>query len=137
MGLIKKKVKRHSVLVGMAAITGAYMLFQFLTPVEVVAVHDNNTLLVKNFPFLKSRQITWWEDNKEMIQEKYGLPRKDEDGYYDIYIQGFGDGYRIDRGTDEDSDLLCFDDMAVAARCIEKDPLMWIGSAPNTKQFYR
>ncbi|NCF04545.1 hypothetical protein DK872_04440 [Kosakonia sp. MH5] len=55
-----------------------------------------------------------------MIKAKYGIPHKYSDGGYDVFIMDFGDGYRIDRGTDEDSDLLCFDEMPVAARCIEK-----------------
>ena len=106
-----------------AAEACVYVLKQFLTPVEIVAVHDGNTILVRNFPYLKSRQIAWWEANRNMIQAKYGILHKDEDGSYQVFIMGFGDGYRIDRGTDEDSDLLCFDYMTVPARCIEKKPL--------------
>ncbi|MWO99547.1 DUF943 family protein [Escherichia coli] len=119
-----------------AAAAGSYLLWQYLTPVEIVAVHDGNTILVRHFPYLKSRQIAWWEANKSMIQEKFGIPHKDARGYYSVYIQDFGDGYHIDRGTDEDSDLLCFDDMPVAARCIEKKPLMSVGSAPNAALYY-
>jgi len=119
-----------------AAVACGYTLWQYLTPVEIVAVHNSNTILVRHFPYLKSRQIAWWEANKDMIQAKFGIPHKDGDGYYGVYIQDFGDGYRVDRGTDEDSDLLCFDDMSVSARCIEKKPLMSIGSAPNAALYY-
>lgn len=119
-----------------AAAAGGYLLWQYLTPVEIVAVHDGNTILVRHFPYLKSRQIAWWEANKSTIQEKFGIPHKDARGYYSVYIQDFGDGYRIDLGTDEDSDLLCFDDMPVDARCIEKQPLMSVGSAPNAALYY-
>lgn len=120
-----------------AAAACGYALWQYLTPVEIVAVHDGDVILVKNFPYLKSRQIAWWEANKDIIQAKYGLPHKGRDGYYSVFIQDFGDGYRIDRGTDEDSDLLCFDDMTVPARCIEKKWLIRIGWSQNTGQFYR
>ncbi len=113
-----------------------YLLWQYLTPVEIVAVHDGDTILVRHFPYLKSRQIAWWEANKDMIKARYGIPHKSKDGNYSVHIMDFGDGYRIDRGTDEDSDLLCFDDMPVAARCIEKKPLRWIGWSQNTGQFY-
>jgi hypothetical protein len=119
-----------------AAVAGGYLLWQYLTPVEIVAVHDGNTILVRHFPHLKSRQIAWWEVNKDTIQDKFGIPHKDADGYYSVYIQDFGDGYRVDRDTDEDSDLLCFDDIFVPARCIEKKPLMSIGSAPNAALYY-
>jgi len=119
-----------------AAAACGYVLWQYLTPVEIVAVHNGDTLLVRNFPYLKNRQIAWWESNKEMIKAKYGVPHKYKDGGYDVFIMDFGEGYRIDRETDEDSDLLCFDDMTVAARCIEKKPLRWIGWSQNTGQFY-
>ncbi|UDJ81091.1 DUF943 family protein [Kosakonia oryzae] len=119
-----------------AAAACGYLLWQYLTPVEIVAVHKNDIILVRHFPYLKSRQIAWWEANKDMIKARYGIPHKSEDGYYSVHIMDFGDGYRIDRGTDEDSDLLCFNDMPVAARCIEKKPLRWIGWSPNTGQFY-
>ncbi|MDY0922565.1 MULTISPECIES: DUF943 family protein [unclassified Leclercia] len=36
-----------------------YLLWQYFTPVEIVTVHDGNTILVRHFPYLKSRQIAW------------------------------------------------------------------------------
>ena len=72
-----------------------------------------------------------------MIQAQYGIPNKSEDDYYSVIIMDFGEGYRIDRGTDEDSDLLCFDDMPVDARCIEKKTHLWIRFSQNTGMFYR
>lgn len=119
-----------------AAAVGGYLLWLYLTPVEIVAVH-RNVMLVRHFPYLKSSQITWWEANKDMIQAKYGLPSKSEADYYSVVIMDFGEGYRIDRGTDEDSDLLCFDEMSVDARCIEKHPRLWIRFSQNTGLFYR
>ncbi|WP_436893228.1 DUF943 family protein [Siccibacter turicensis] len=114
-----------------------YLLWQYFTPVEVVAVHDGNTILVRHFPYLKSRQIAWWEANKDMIQAKYGIPNKNDSDYYSAVIMDFGEGYRIDRGTDEDSDLLCFDDLSVDARCIEKNTHLWIRFNQKTGMFYR
>jgi hypothetical protein len=131
-----------------ATVVCGFMLWQFLTPVEIVAVHGENVcskmydchgdiVLVRHFPYLKSRQIAWWKANKAMIQKKYGIPHKNDDGYYSVSIMDFGDGYRVDRGTDEDSDLLCFYEMPVDARCVEKKPLRWIGWSQNSGQFYR
>ncbi|MGE1643470.1 DUF943 family protein [Klebsiella pneumoniae] len=37
-----------------AAAVGGYLLWQYLSPVEIVAVHDGNTILVRHFPYLKS-----------------------------------------------------------------------------------
>ncbi|WP_254900224.1 DUF943 family protein [Lonsdalea iberica] len=119
-----------------AAAAGGYLLWQYLTPVEIVAVHDGDIILVKHFPYSKNRQIAWWEANKDKIQVTYGIPYRRNDGSYDVFIQNFGKGYRVDQGTDEDTDLLCFDDMTVEANCIEKSPLMWVGWSQNTGQFY-
>lgn len=114
-----------------------YLLWQYLTPVEIVAVHDGDLLLVRHFPYLKSRQITWWQAHKDIIQARYGIPRKDSDGGYSVVIMDFGDGYSIDGGTDQDSNLLCFDEMPVDARCVEKKPLLWIDWSQNTGLLYR
>ncbi|WP_147199938.1 DUF943 family protein [Pantoea sp. CCBC3-3-1] len=105
-------------------------------PVEIIAVHDGNTILVKNFPIFKNKQIAWWESNKEMIKNRYDIPRPDEEGYYAIYVQGFGDGYHRDGEREEDADLLCFKDMPVEAHCINKDPLLTIGNARNAPSYF-
>lgn len=122
----------------MIAVVGCgYLLWQFLTPVEIVAVHDNRVILVNNFPYLKSRRIAWWEANKDMIQAKYGVPNKSNNDYYSVVIMDFGDGYRINTWTDQDSNLRCFDEMPVDARCIEKNVLLWIRFSQKTGLFYR
>lgn len=125
-----------------------WLIWQFLTPVEIVAAYRENRcskmydchsdiLLVRNFPYLKNRQVAWWETNKDMIKAKYGIPSLHVDGYYSVNIMGFGDGYRIDHGTDEDSDLLCFYEMNAEARCVEKNNLLWVGWSKNKGQSYR
>ena len=119
-----------------ALIVLGYLIWQFSTPVEIVAVHNGNTLLVKHFPYLKDQKISWWEANKAMIKEKYNIPHEKPNGDYRVYIQDFGLGYRIDKNREEDGDLLCFDDMTVAANCIEKSPVLTIGRSQNTGVFY-
>ena len=109
-----------------AAASGGYLLWQYQTPVEIVAVHDSYKILVRHFPYLKSRRIDWWEANKDMIQEKYGIPHKDEDGFYHVLIMDFGNGYRTEPNesllwfTDE---VFCFNAMSTEARCIDRKPL--------------
>lgn len=129
-------MNKINILILVLFIPGLYMLWEFMMPVEIVAVHRGDIILVKNFPYLKARQIAWWEGNKEMIQAKYGIPHKLSDGYYNVSIQDFGDGYRIDQETDEDSDLLCFEDMPLDANCIKKSPLLLIGWSKNTGMTY-
>lgn len=67
-----------------------------------MAVHDGNTILVRHFPSLKSRQIARWEANKAVIQAKYGIPHEGKDGFYHVWIVDFGNGYR----TEPDENLL-------------------------------
>ncbi|WP_345828846.1 DUF943 family protein [Erwinia sp. HDF1-3R] len=122
-----------------AAAACGFLLWQYLTPVEIVAVHDGNTILVRHFPYLKSRQIAWWEANKDMILAKYGVPKyKIYEGYkfFDVYIQDFGNGYRSEPEGDSlmfyTEEVLCFDDIAVKERCIDKSPLMSVSDSKNT-----
>jgi hypothetical protein len=121
IGMNKKRIA------GLFALAAAgYLLWQWLTPVEIVAVHESDTLLVKHFPYLKSQRIAWWEANKELIQMKYGLPNKRSDGDYRVHIQDFGNGYVIDEKREGNGELLCFYDIPRESRCIEKAPLMKI-----------
>ena len=122
-------------LIGIVA--GGYLLWSYLTPVEIVAVHDNNTLLVRHFPTRQNSQIAWWEANVDSLQQKYGIPRKDEDGYFSVSIQDFGHGYQAENNREEDGELLCFDDMDVPARCIIKAPLMRVGWSQNRGLTYK
>ncbi|WP_024562396.1 DUF943 family protein [Siccibacter turicensis] len=116
-----------------AAASCGYLLWQYFTPVEVVAVHDGNTILVRHFPYLKSRQIAWWEENKDMIQAKYGIP-EGYDSYYYIYLMDFGNGYRTEPNesllfwTDE---VFCFNDIKTDARCIDRKPLFTVRWSKN------
>lgn len=105
-------------------------------PTEIIAAHGRSILLVKHFPYFKSQKIAWWEANKDMLKEKYGLPVTDEEGFYTVYILDYGDGYRVNRGTDEDADLICFDDMKSNANCIEKEPLFRISHSRNIPLSY-
>ena len=125
--------------------TCGYLLWHFLTPVEIVEAHGaicsennschNDILLVRHFPYLKSRQIAWWEANKNIIQTKYGIPHKDDNGNYSITIMGFGRGFRTEShesllfSTDE---VYCFEEMATELKCINRDTLFSIDKTPNT-----
>lgn len=127
-----------------AAATCGYIFWQILTPVEIVAAHNavcsetgschSDILLVKNFPYLKSRQITWWKAHRDMIKKKYGIPHKNDHGYYQITIMGFGKGYRTEPNeslllsTDE---VYCFNEMVTEARCIDRDNLFSVDKTPN------
>ncbi|MTD39577.1 DUF943 family protein [Erwinia sp. CPCC 100877] len=137
-------MNKRLIAVVIAAVVCGYLLWQFLTPVEIVEAHGaicsetgpchNDILLVRHFPYLKSRQIAWWEDHRDIIQAKYGIPHKDDKGYYSITIMGFGKGFRTKPNesllfsTDE---VYCFEDMVTEAKCIDRDTLFSVDETPN------
>lgn len=128
----------------LAVASCGYLLWQYLTPVEIVEAHEaicseagpchSDILLVRNFPYLESRQVAWWEANRDMIQAKYGIPHKDDNGYYSVTIMGFGKGFRTEPNeslllsTDE---VYCFDEMVTEDRCIDRDTLFSVDNTPN------
>ena len=129
-------MKMIKILKAATIIISLYLIWRMTRSVEIIAVHDGDTLLVKNFPLFKYQQISWWKNNEENIYEKYKIPSPDEYGQYMVFVLNFGEGYRIDRWVDEDSNLLCFEDMKVAANCIEKEPLLMIDRTYNSKIYY-
>ncbi|MCU5773712.1 DUF943 family protein [Erwiniaceae bacterium BAC15a-03b] len=123
------------ILIVLLLIVLLYLLWKISRPVEIVAIHYENAssdILVKNFPLTINRQIAWWQENKTMLKEKYGLPQLDTNGLRWISFWNFGEGYQIEKPEDtffpskDTSYLLCFDDMKVAERCIVKDRQMHI-----------
>lgn len=125
MSYVKFKLFLAATAVGM--IYTAWMLSR---PVEVIAVHHGqyiSQLLVKNLPVTGKGKIEWWEENKSMLKEKYGIPKPFDYGMYSVTVWDFGKGYQIeapDENTffpsDDTSYLLCFDDMKTKENCINK-----------------
>lgn len=128
-----KKFKNCLMIIMMLVI---FLIWRVTRPVEIIAVHDGDILLVKNFPLLKFQQIDWWEKNENKIHAKYKIPSSERDESYMVFVLNFGEGYRVDRNTDQDSDLLCFDDMKVTANCIEKDPLFMVHRVSASRVYY-
>ena len=68
------------------------------------------------------------------MQLKYGIPHKDNNGYYSVTIMGFGRGYRTEPNesllfsTDE---VFCFDEIETEARCIDRNILFAVDKTPN------
>jgi len=108
-----------------------YFIWLCTKPVKIIAVHKDQhwtKVLVKNFPLTSRGKVNWWESNKIMLREKYGIPVSDSNGRFSVSFWDFGDGYEIDqpdknaffpsKSTDH---LLCFNGMSVEARCIRKE----------------
>ncbi len=106
-------------------VLGGFLLYLSLLPVKIVAVHqsDNYSIaLVENYPFSDSGKIEWWLTNKEMLKEKYNIPKVYEGGRYHIILWDFDEGYKkLDK-----YDRLCFDDMKPPKNCVDKNAIMKI-----------
>ncbi|CDH19205.1 DUF943 family protein [Xenorhabdus bovienii] len=122
---MKKSSIKWIILLITIGISTIYGIWWLLQPVEISAVHrgsgkGSSTVLVRHFPLTDSGKIAWWEKNKQSLKTNYGIPYTDDDGSFMVYFLYWDGTYRIDRGTDQDSDLLCFSDMNAEANCIEK-----------------
>lgn len=97
-----------------------YWLWLCLRPVEIVAVHEDGnhaSVLVKTFPFTDKGKINWWLKNKNMLKEKYNIPKPSLSGSFTVIFWDFGDGYK----EEEKYDRRCFYDMKTRFNCIEKN----------------
>ncbi|WP_246494600.1 DUF943 family protein [Brenneria izadpanahii] len=109
--------KKHvaAVLAVLAVIYGIIWLFR---PVKIVAIHQHNDssyVLVLNFPLTSRGKIDWWLKNREMLQEKYAIPKRSSYGSFTIAFLDFSEGYK-----ESEYDRLCFEDMPSEKNCIEK-----------------
>lgn len=111
-------------------ILSAYVIWIWLRPVELIAVHqnDNHTyIIVKNFPITDKGQINWWLKNKDMLKKSYNIPKPAPYGDYTVIFWDYGDGYK-DEGK---YDRLCFDDLKSPKNCIDKNMILNVNYSKN------
>jgi len=125
-------MKTHAkiIIVTLIAALCSFALWRIFQSPQIVNIHQDGHLtniVMKNFPLTNKARIAWWLKNKDYLKEVYGVPVPYiEDGNFNLIIWDIGDGYRVNRMTEQDSDLLCFKDMKTKANCIEKNDLMVI-----------
>ena len=114
-------MRKFKVLKVILIVSLLFFLGQELLPVKVIGIHKPGTtstvVVVKNFPITREGKIRWWEKNRLQLQQKFpfiGSPQNHR-------VLFFVSSYRKNHGTDEDSDLLCFKDMASEKNCISKE----------------
>ena len=103
-------------------ILSAMLIVRMAWPTEIVAVHVSRSdyafrIIIKNPPLTDQGKIGWWIENKRYFKDKYNVPVGEKDYSISFWVSD----YKVDSGTDQDSDLLCFDDMDTPANCIEKN----------------
>ncbi|SQK77400.1 Enterobacterial putative membrane protein (DUF943) [Tatumella ptyseos] len=65
------------IIVAAGTVLMSYLLWLTCRPVEIIAVHkkDNySSVLVNNFPFTERGRINCWQENKQMLKNRYGVP---------------------------------------------------------------
>ncbi|SCB84438.1 DUF943 family protein [Kosakonia oryziphila] len=95
-------------------------LWLSLRTVEIVAVHEDGnhaSVLVKAFPVTDKGKVNWWLKNKDMLRDKYDIPKPSSSGNFTIIFWDFGDGYKEEGKYDR----RCFDNMKTKENCIEKN----------------
>lgn len=103
-----------------SCVFSGYWFWLSLHPVEIIAVHQEKNfsdVLVTNFPFTNKEKVSWWLKNRDMLKEKYNIPKPAPYGGFTITFWYFGDGYKEEGKYDR----LCFRNMAIKENCIEKE----------------
>ena len=117
------KNKTNNFSIGVILITLAFAIFLIWLayhPVKIIAVHQEENfseVLVKNFPITDAGKIKWWLKNKELLKNKYNIPRPGESGNFYINFWDFGEGYKKLGKYDR----RCFADMKPPKNCIDKN----------------
>ncbi|WP_390215181.1 DUF943 family protein [Brenneria goodwinii] len=109
----------------LAVLTAVYGIIGLARPVKIVAVHQKqhfSHVPVLNFPLTDRGKIDWWLKNREMLKEKYAIPKRSSYGSFTITFWDFGEGYK-EAGKYY---RRCFEDMQTKKNCVEKQLLFSI-----------
>ena len=128
---MRRKNRFTYILLLLGCIPLSYALWLCLRPVKIVAVHEDghfSSVLVRNFPFTDQGKINWWLKNRDMLQEKYHIPKPAPYGNFTMTFWLFGEGYKEEGKYDR----LCFNDMKEKANCIEKEAVFSVSNSNNS-----
>lgn len=132
--MIRNKKIAWSIL-AITAVILSYILWLNLRPVNIIAVHHDghySDVLVDNFPVTARGKISWWLENRDMLKQRYGIPKISSYGSYSIVFWYFGDGY-MEEGK---YDRLCFREMKTGKNCIEKDKAFTVSDGGNSGLYF-
>lgn len=119
-----------------ACVLLVYWLWLSLRPVEIVDIHHRSNgfsdVLVTNFPPTDKGKINWWLKNKDVLKDKYSIPKPDSSGYFYVTFWLFGEGYK----KEGKHDRLCFDDMKTKVNCIEKHAVFSVDKSRNIGEMF-
>ncbi|MCS3605683.1 DUF943 family protein [Erwinia rhapontici] len=138
---IKTSQQRFKKIVPVTVILVAALiiLYFFLRPVKVVSTvreWNEGYFFVNNFPMTAKARIAWWEENKEVLKEKYNMPFIGSNKQWMVLIGEAGEGFQFRPKTDKADDYLCFESLKPGANCVEKKWLLWISHYNQTDTSY-
>lgn len=93
--------------------------------VRVIDAHHNPfsaAILVSHLPVFDINKIDWWVKNKPAILSQYHIPAFEKGGPEYITVYAFDGRYHAEEGDDR----LCFEDIPLPSRCIDRDILVVI-----------
>ena len=117
-------------------VIGIWLLIEWMQPVKIGGVHEGYIVLVENFPWTDKGRIEWFQKNRALLKNKYGLPgaNKYKGSWDSIYFVEW-DGHYLEE--DRHKEMYCFDDMKEEAKCVEKKNLLEVTKNYNNSiSFY-
>lgn len=122
----------------------AYLLF--FRETEIIFVHHvkgDTDIVVRNLPLTQVGKIIWWENNKDSPLIRSEISDVDEYGNYFVGIEDVGVGFiKVSEASFTSwysfsrNDLICFEEIKLENRCIEKNNLMMIHNGRDNKTVY-
>ncbi|MBH2757471.1 DUF943 family protein [Serratia ureilytica] len=128
--LNKKKVAFFS----LVAVAAFWLVWVLVRPANVVRV-DGAAVYVQYLPLTTEGKISWWNDNKDKLQEKYHIIK--DESHFTVAVMNF-DGYVAAPTVSNDGsvdDYHCFAEGDAKNKCIYKDIAMIINGDANKRIF--
>ncbi len=90
-------------------------------PTKIVAIRKNNNqhsffVIIKHSSFTDEMIIEWWLEHKSLFRENLEASGGEKDYLISFWISD----YKVMPENDQDSEMLCFEDMDTPENCIEK-----------------
>ncbi|QJW54230.1 hypothetical protein HL670_01098 [Serratia plymuthica] len=103
-------------------------------PASIVRV-DGASVYVENLPLTTEGKISWWNDNKAMLQNRYSVIK--DKSHFTVAIMNFGGYVELPTGSNDGSvdDYHCFNDVKSNKKCIYNNISMIINGDLNKKVF--
>ncbi len=111
-----------------------WLAWVMVRPASIVRV-DGASVYVENLPLTTEGKISWWNDNKAMLQNGYSIIK--DKSHFTVAIMNFGGYVELPTGSNDGSvdDYHCFNDVKSNKKCIYNNISMIINGNINKKVF--